>query len=414
MDIQYNQQFEIVQFPLNKNSFPIIEIIDEKKTIQSSSYESYSQKQHIHQLWLGQREENQNLTISIYSKMEKVYQNINETDSKMSFKLTIYDNIEQLKEPKCKFPSYGLNCDQSVNFIDVGLLVQINLNIQSWFFAYYQLKSLDYILKISNSNALMGISLLSGVFETFAEQPNFFKGYQLIDKKQNVNINLKNYFSNLQESNEYLIFIGVFNENLDREHSLILELNKIQIDEFPLWAILTICAVIFLGIIILFLIYYSYKKQYKKITYVKPVLEEAHLNKYMPAQKMLQEYLSKECSICLLQFEKKEKFRITPCNHLFHDQCLQDWTKKNSQCPLCRQGLKEEEIQIFFAKIHSNNNESQSEINKKPSVQFIPLTNSDLTYQTGNKSDNSPSNNLCMSNSRRQMSIQIIRDEILE
>ncbi|CAD8060674.1 unnamed protein product [Paramecium sonneborni] len=134
----------------------------------------------------------------------------------------------------------------------------------------------------------------------------------------------------------------------------------------------------------------------------------------MPAQKMLQEYLSKECSICLLQFEKKEKFRITPCNHIFHDQCLQDWTKKNSQCPLCRQGLKEEDIQQFFTKIHSNNNESQRGINKKPSVQFIALTNSEYTYQNGNKSDNSPSNNFCMSNSGRQMSIQIIRDEILE
>lgn len=56
-----------------------------------------------------------------------------------------------------------------------------------------------------------------------------------------------------------------------------------EIDEFPLWAILTICAVILSGIIVSILIYYSYKKQYKKITYVKPVLEESHLNKFMPA-----------------------------------------------------------------------------------------------------------------------------------
>ncbi|CAD8052217.1 unnamed protein product [Paramecium primaurelia] len=407
-------QFEIIQFPLNKNYFPTIEIVDQNKTIQTSSYESYAQKQHIRKLWLSQRDTNQNLTIHIFSKMENVYKNINETETKMSFKLSIYDNIEQQKEPKCRFPAYGLNCDQSVNYIDVDLLVQINLNKQSWFFAYYQLSNLDYILKIQNSNSQMGISLLSGVYEAFIQQPNFFQGYQLIDRKENVNINLKNYFSNVKDQDEFIIYIGVFNENIDREHSLMLELNEMEIDEFPLWAILTICAVILSGIIVSILIYYSYKKQYKKITYVKPVLEESHLNKFMPAQKMLQEYLSKECSICLLQFEKKEKFRITPCNHIFHDQCLQDWTKKNSQCPLCRQGLKEEEIQQFFAKIHSNNNESQTEINKKPSVQFIPLTNSDLTYQTGNKSDNSPSNNLCMSNSGRQMSIQIIRDEILE
>jgi uncharacterized protein (DUF2225 family) len=53
-----------------------------------------------------------------------------------------------------------------------------------------------------------------------------------------------------------------------------------------------------------------------------------------------------------------DKYRITPCNHLFHDECLQDWTKKNGNCPLCRQGFKEEEIKIFCEKLNSNTNDS--------------------------------------------------------
>jgi hypothetical protein len=48
------------------------------------------------------------------------------------------------------------------------------------------------------------------------------------------------------------------------------------------------------------------------------------------------------CSICLEEFIKDEKVNITPCNHLFHLQCLKDLVNnKIKNCPVCRGNLDE-------------------------------------------------------------------------
>lgn len=40
------------------------------------------------------------------------------------------------------------------------------------------------------------------------------------------------------------------------------------------------------------------------------------------------------CAVCL---NNMSKARITPCNHLFHPQCLKQCLKTSYQCPLCKQ-----------------------------------------------------------------------------
>ena len=50
------------------------------------------------------------------------------------------------------------------------------------------------------------------------------------------------------------------------------------------------------------------------------------------------------CSICLNSKEKKEEnddetIVYTPCKHLFHRLCIQNWAKVNSKCPDCRHDL---------------------------------------------------------------------------
>ncbi len=41
------------------------------------------------------------------------------------------------------------------------------------------------------------------------------------------------------------------------------------------------------------------------------------------------------CSICLCEYEKGETITQLPCGHLYHDSCLDAWTKNHVRCPLC-------------------------------------------------------------------------------
>ncbi|CAN6905226.1 unnamed protein product [Brassica oleracea] len=44
----------------------------------------------------------------------------------------------------------------------------------------------------------------------------------------------------------------------------------------------------------------------------------------------------KRCSVCLEDFEPKETVMLTPCKHMFHEECIVPWLKSKGQCPVCR------------------------------------------------------------------------------
>jgi len=43
-----------------------------------------------------------------------------------------------------------------------------------------------------------------------------------------------------------------------------------------------------------------------------------------------------KCAICLDDFEPNQLFIRTPCNHMFHEECIVPWVKSHGQCPVCR------------------------------------------------------------------------------
>lgn len=49
------------------------------------------------------------------------------------------------------------------------------------------------------------------------------------------------------------------------------------------------------------------------------------------------------CSICLEEFEEGSMVRELPCGHLFHSGCVDKWLSLNPTCPLCREGILEDE-----------------------------------------------------------------------
>lgn len=50
-----------------------------------------------------------------------------------------------------------------------------------------------------------------------------------------------------------------------------------------------------------------------------------------------EEKKAEPCSICLDDSDPNDC--ITPCKHMFHRTCLEDWVRANVNCPLCRRGL---------------------------------------------------------------------------
>lgn len=44
----------------------------------------------------------------------------------------------------------------------------------------------------------------------------------------------------------------------------------------------------------------------------------------------------KNCAICLEEFEPRQMVMLTPCNHMFHEECIVPWVKSHGQCPVCR------------------------------------------------------------------------------
>ena len=60
--------------------------------------------------------------------------------------------------------------------------------------------------------------------------------------------------------------------------------------------------------------------------------EETKLNKYI-----LSEDCEDKCSICMCSMDKEEEVCKLPCDHLYHNECIDSWLKNyNYKCPICR------------------------------------------------------------------------------
>lgn len=66
----------------------------------------------------------------------------------------------------------------------------------------------------------------------------------------------------------------------------------------------------------------------------------------------------KRCAVCLEDFQPKEEVMTTPCNHMFHEQCIVPWVKSHGQCPVCRFTLFERTERRGSASSNFNNSVS--------------------------------------------------------
>ena len=59
-------------------------------------------------------------------------------------------------------------------------------------------------------------------------------------------------------------------------------------------------------------------------------------DRYHVNEKKKEDEDTKRCAICLDDFESREQVLITPCNHMFHEDCIVPWVRSHGQCPVCR------------------------------------------------------------------------------
>uniref|UniRef100_A0A5B7BIH6 RING-type domain-containing protein n=1 Tax=Davidia involucrata TaxID=16924 RepID=A0A5B7BIH6_DAVIN len=63
------------------------------------------------------------------------------------------------------------------------------------------------------------------------------------------------------------------------------------------------------------------------------------LQKFLPRLKYAAGLLerAKDCAVCLESFKEGEWCRSLPvCNHMFHENCVDNWLTKVPNCPICR------------------------------------------------------------------------------
>lgn len=47
------------------------------------------------------------------------------------------------------------------------------------------------------------------------------------------------------------------------------------------------------------------------------------------------------CCICLVRYNEESSIKRTPCQHIFHEECLGKWLQNNTTCPLCREDVQD-------------------------------------------------------------------------
>ena len=96
------------------------------------------------------------------------------------------------------------------------------------------------------------------------------------------------------------------------------------------------------------------------------------------------------CTICIESFEiGKSEISITPCNHIFHFECLKKWIEDNvinPQCPNCK-----------YSFLDNNNNNlmktSTIHINRRDNNQNNENNNNSNNHQNNNNDNNNNNNN---------------------
>lgn len=58
------------------------------------------------------------------------------------------------------------------------------------------------------------------------------------------------------------------------------------------------------------------------------------------SEKASDNHIKEKCAICKEDFELEENITSLLCNHILHTDCISEWVKYKSECPVCRQQIQ--------------------------------------------------------------------------
>ena len=93
---------------------------------------------------------------------------------------------------------------------------------------------------------------------------------------------------------------------------------------------------------------------YKIIERNQPQQESAQTNPKRPSnpRRRAPPKPGNNCSIC--QDELRAPIEILPCSHIFHKVCLSHWFRMRTVCPVCREEVKEEDLDDRYKSLMEN------------------------------------------------------------
>ncbi|CAD8069947.1 unnamed protein product [Paramecium sonneborni] len=407
---QYLIELIIKKFPDDQSCLPYLEVNQTFKGVTQTlnDEQGYATKQKVQQINVQGDE----IQIGVSNK-KLIFLPESNLSKEISFTITIFDSPRD--KLVCNFPSYGQDCQQDMEEIETETSTTLIVPKYSWNYVYYILDNYDYKIEAESDWASFVVALLPIDKANITILPSFQSNLFLLSQNgDSQDVKLKRQ----SEIQSYVFAVGVYNLNDDAAITLTLhQQSEDEEDSFPLWAILTIIGVFILGILISIFIICQIRKQ-AKVYEEQPKISIEILDKYMPIKQVPKHQLTETCCICLVQFLRRDQTRETPCKHFFHTNCLRDWTRKNTTCPVCRQELGEADIQKYLclSQQMTHKNEIDNSNSHQGELPKIPLTHLRIGDHEINTRgiiiiDNSPSNQ--HSNSDR-MSLNLIEDQIVE
>lgn len=85
--------------------------------------------------------------------------------------------------------------------------------------------------------------------------------------------------------------------------------------------------------------------------YGMPIISPLHLSPLDPNGPASEcEAACETCPICLIEFEREDEVRTTPCKHCFHRECIDEWFRNEFSCPMCRKkwDLRSEMRELYY------------------------------------------------------------------